>query len=630
MGPLSRFSDAGATAGNPASRHESFVGRDPAEILSAVFGYKAFRGDQAGIVAHVIGGGDALVLMPTGGGKSLCYQIPALARPGVTIVVSPLLSLMRNQVDELEAAGVRAGALNSQTDYAEASRITAAVRTGRIDLVYVAPERFEVESFQRLLGQAPIALFAIDEAHCVSQWGHDFRPSYLEVGRVCAKFPSVPRIALTGTADPVTERDMIERLNLSGVRVFRTSFDRPNIAYSVVEKTDLRRQLLGFLAPRRGQNGIVYCLSRSKVEKIAEFLRAQGYDAVPYHAGLDSQIRRENQDHFIRGDGVIAVATVAFGMGINKPDVRFVAHTDIPANLEAYYQETGRAGRDGLPAAAWMAYGSQDILERRRQIDESQADAAFKRIRHHRLQTMIGYAETAQCRRAVVLRFFGESHPGFCGQCDRCLHPAEKIDGTREAQMLLSASVRTCERYGGGHLIDVVMGERTKKILETRHTELPTFGVGADRPREFWQRALRQCIALGLLWSPPGSHGGLVVTTEGRRVLRGERKVELIKPSGVTRPAAVSKMADLAGDLPEGQKPLFEALRVLRAAIAREQSVPAYIIFPDRTLIDMVARMPRNLTEFGAVIGVGEAKRVRYGVRFLEVLNQHRVGEAPD
>jgi len=597
--------------------------RTAREILSAVFGYGGFRGSQEEIVGHVIGGGDALVLMPTGGGKSLCYQIPALVRGGVAVVVSPLLSLMRNQVQELEAAGVRAASLSSETDYAEPQRISAAVRSGEAGLLYVAPERFAVEGFQRLLEQSPVSLFAIDEAHCVSQWGHDFRPSYLEVGRICSMFPHVPRIALTGTADPVTEHDMVERLGLSGARIFRASFDRPNISYTVVPRTDGRNQLFEFLEPRRGQSGIVYCLSRNKVEETAKLLRARGYDAVPYHAGLDPSVRRGNQDYFIKGEDVVVVATVAFGMGINKPDVRFVAHLEMPPTLEAYYQETGRAGRDGLPAAAWLAYGAQDLLERRRQIDESPGDEEFKRIRHQRLQTMIAYAESAECRRAVVLRFFGESHPGGCGQCDRCLHPVETVDGTQEAKMLLSACVRTGERYGGRHLVDVVMGERSKKVLEAGHAALPTFGVGADRPLEFWQHSLRQFIAVGLFCSPPGAHGGLAVTGEGRRALRGERSVEIVKPSSVARRVA-ARGAQPAAELPPERKALFDALRSLRAAIAREQSVPPYVVFSDRTLMDMVARMPRGLGEFGSVHGVGDAKRKRYGLRFLEVVDRHR------
>jgi ATP-dependent DNA helicase RecQ len=601
------------------------VGAEPLDILKRVFGYDAFRGQQQAIIERTIAGEDSLVLMPTGGGKSMCYQIPAIARPGVAIIVSPLLALMYDQVQALAAAGVRAGALNSDMPYDEIQRIEGAMLSGGVDIVYVAPERFRNERFLRLLREADLSLFAIDEAHCVSQWGHDFRPDYLEVGKICAEFEGVPRIALTGTADPATKQDMLERLHLGGAEVFVSSFDRPNITYEVVEKTEPRKQLLEYLDKHRGESGVVYCLSRKKVEEVAAHLRSRGFDAVHYHAGLDKETKRQHQDRFMKGEGVIAVATVAFGMGIDKPDVRFVAHMDLPSSLEAYYQETGRAGRDGLPAHAWMVYGLADVVQRRQMIDQSEGDDAHKRIMHQRLQALVGYVESASCRRGVVLRYFGEDHHGNCCNCDRCLNPVKTYDGTLDATKVLRAAQGTGERYGGGHLIDVLVGQRTPKVVERRHAELPVFGTGSDKHRDAWQHILRQLVSAGFLASPPEAHGGLVITDEGRQILKGGRQVDLVDPPDNRpkfKPEATSKK--IVGDLPPARQELFQALRALRSDIARRDGVPPYVVFNDQSLLSMVSVMPQTLSDMARVHGVGQSKLEKYGAAFLEVVEKHR------
>lgn len=597
-------------------------GRAPRDVLREVFGYSDFRGQQADIVEAAIRGEDVLVLMPTGAGKSMCFQVPALARDGVTIVVSPLLALIKNQVDTLRQAGVRAAELSSNVALSEIQSIEKAMRAGEIDLLYVAPERFVTDRFQSLLRQSPVSLFAIDEAHCVSQWGHDFRPDYLEVGRICSEYKSVPRIALTATADPATERDMIERLHLKGARVFRSSFDRPNISYTVAEKAEPTKQLLDFVGAHKGQSGIVYCLSRKKVEEVADMLQRKGYDAIPYHAGLDKSVRSTNQDRFIKGEGVIAVATVAFGMGIDKPDVRFVAHMDMPQSLEAYYQETGRAGRDGLASDTLLLYGLQDIVLRRQMIDEGEGDAEHKRRMHKRLQQFVGYVESADCRRAVVLRYFGETHGGGCGNCDRCRTPAETYDGTADAILVLGAARGSRERFGAGHLVDIVSGNATDKVRANRHQHLDAFGKGAEKSKHHWQAVIRQLVALGLMNSIPDRNGGMALTEDGIDVLNGGSNVNLVKPRPRVRSASRSA-SPAAAEIPAEQQDLWNDLRKLRSELAREQGMPPYIIFQDTTLLGMMQAMPKDLHEMSKIPGVGTSKLDRYGEQFLEIITRH-------
>ncbi|HKX37647.1 MAG TPA: DNA helicase RecQ, partial [Burkholderiales bacterium] len=498
---------------------------DALRILNEVFGYPAFRGRQAEVVAHVAGGGDALVLMPTGSGKSLCYQVPALLREGMAVVVSPLIALMQDQVEALAELGVRAAFLNSTLSGAQAAAVEARARRGELDLLYVAPERLMMERCLELLGQCRLALIAIDEAHCVSQWGHDFRPEYLQLAILRERFPGVPRVALTATADAQTRAEILERLELPGARAFVSSFDRPNIRYRIVEKDDARRQLLDFIrAEHAGEAGIVYCLSRRKVDEVATFLSSQGMTALPYHAGMDGEARRRHQERFRREDAVVMVATIAFGMGIDKPDVRFVAHLDLPKSVEGYYQETGRAGRDGLPADAWMAYGLQDVVQLRRMIDESEAAEAHKRTQAAKLDAMLGLCETAECRRVRLLGYFGEA-AGPCGNCDTCLDPPATFDGTEAAQQLLSCVYRTGQRFGAMHVIDVLRGEATDKVTGRGHERLSTFGIGAARSGREWRAIARQCVALGLLEVDHGAYGALRLTAASRAVLKGEQRV---------------------------------------------------------------------------------------------------------
>jgi ATP-dependent DNA helicase RecQ len=595
----------------------------PIELLHSVFGYAAFRGAQAQIVEHVAAGGDALVLMPTGGGKSVCYQIPALLRQGVGIVVSPLIALMQDQVDALSQLGVRAAFLNSSQDADAARGVQRRLFAGELDLLYVAPERLVTEGFMRALERMRaghgLALFAIDEAHCVSQWGHDFRPEYLQLSMLAERFPEVPRIALTATADALTRAEIVTKLKLGEAREFVASFDRPNIRYRVVEKDSARTQLRAFLAGHPREAGIVYCVSRKKVEDTAEWLADQGVRALPYHAGLDAQTRRLHQQRFLREDGIVMVATIAFGMGIDKPDVRFVAHLDLPRSLEGYYQETGRAGRDGEPAEAWLAYGLADVVLLKSWIEQSEAPAEQKRIEGMKLDAMLGYCETASCRRVILLNYFGEAAQP-CGNCDVCLDPPQTWDGTVAAQKLMSAVLRTGSRFGAGHLIDILRGKATDRVKQWRHDRLPTFGVGADLDEVAWRAVARQLVALGLLRADAERYGALAVTSEARPVLRGESRLELRR----ARPHAAGGRRSESrrdADLAAGVDPaLLDALRALRRELAQAQSVPAYVVFHDATLRELARLRPTSESELRGVAGIGEHKLRRYGARVLEVL----------
>jgi ATP-dependent DNA helicase RecQ len=593
--------------------------RDPLDVLSAVFGHRAFRGQQEEVVRHVAGGGDAVVLFPTGAGKSLCYQIPALCRPGVGIVVSPLIALMRDQVEALRQAGVRAAALNSALDPEEARAVRRELRTGELDLLYVAPERLTTPGFLDLIAGVNIALFAIDEAHCVSQWGHDFRPEYGELGRLAELFPGVPRIALTATADPMTRADILARLALTEARVFATSFDRPNISYAIVERENARRQLLDFLGRHKGNSGIVYCLSRAKVEDTARWLETEGFRALPYHAGMPAAERSRNQDAFLREEGLCLVATVAFGMGIDKPDVRYVAHLDLPASIEAYYQETGRAGRDGLPAEAWMAYGLADLVQRRRMIEDGGAPQEIKRIEMGKLDALVALCETAGCRRQAILTHFGEAHAGNCGNCDTCLSPVATWDGTEAARKAMSAIYRTGQRFGAGHVVDVVLGRATEKVSRFMHDRLPVFGVGKELDQRGWSSVIRQLVALGLVRVDHSSHGALVLDETARPVLRGERAI-VMRRDRAAKAADTRRALANALVLPERDQPVFDALKALRLKLAREQGVPPYVVFHDSTLRAMATERPANIGQLKALSGVGSAKADRYGAAFLAEL----------
>jgi len=592
--------------------------RAPETILADVFGHGAFRGQQGAVVHHVTGGGDAVVLFPTGAGKSLCYQVPALCRPGVAIVVSPLIALMRDQVEALRQAGVAAAMLNSALNPEEARRVREDLREDRLKLLYVAPERLVTAGFQQMLQDAHISLFAIDEAHCVSQWGHDFRPEYRELTGIAANFPGVPRMALTATADAATRADIIERLGLQGARVFASSFDRPNISYSIVQRQKGREQLLEFLAARKGESGIVYCLSRRKVEETAAWLGAQGVRALPYHAGLEAAERSRNQDVFLKEDGVVMAATIAFGMGIDKPDVRFVAHLDMPGSVEAYYQETGRAGRDGDPAAAWMCYAMSDVVLRRRMIDAGAAPDEVKQIERAKLNALLNICETTRCRRQAILVWFGEAHPGNCGNCDNCLNPADRWDATDAVIKAMSAIYRTGERFGVMHVVDVLTGKATDKVARLGHDQLQVFGKGADIDAKTWQSVLRQISASGLV-AVGTEHGGLSLTEEARPVLRGERKV-MLRRDFTRKRARGERNAAIMAEMGEGGAELFARLRKARAEIAREQGVPAYVILHDSTLRAMAQARPSTLEALARLPGVGKAKLDRYGAAFLKVI----------
>jgi len=600
------------------------------QILHDVFGYPAFRGEQQAIVEHVAGGGDALVLMPTGGGKSLCYQIPSLLRRGVGIVVSPLIALMQDQVDALTQLGVRAAFLNSSLS-AEAGRaVFGRLMRGELDLLYVAPERLLMDSFLGYLDELQdgpgLALFAIDEAHCVSQWGHDFRPEYRELTVLHQRFPAVPRIALTATADAPTRREIVERLALEEARQFVSSFDRPNIRYRVTQKNNARKQLQDFLEAEHPRDaGIVYCLSRKKVEETAAWLKEQGWDALPYHAGLDAATRNKNQARFLREEGVIMVATVAFGMGIDKPNVRFVAHLDLPKSMEGYYQETGRAGRDGLPANAWMAYGLGDVVSMRQMLSSGEASEERKRLELRKLDALLGYCESTGCRHQSILRYFGEEHPGACGQCDNCLEPVDTWDATQAAQMALSCVYRTGQRFGVGHLIDVLLGKHTPQVEKFRHQSLSTFGIGEGLTQPQWSSVYRQLVAAGLLEVDMEAYGGLRLSEEARPVLRGEREVWLRRdPAPAKRKTSKAERASRSKEdyAAAGEDPLWQALKDKRLELARELGVPPYVIFHDSTLLEILNRRPASLADMAEISGVGQAKLEKFGRAFLRVVEE--------
>ena len=603
----------------------SDLGARALEILDTVFGYPAFRGQQADIVEHVASGGDALVLMPTGGGKSLCYQIPALLRDGVGVVVSPLIALMQDQVDALAEVGVRAAFLNSTQTYEESMRIERLVRTGEIDLVYVAPERLMTPRCLDLFEASKIALFAIDEAHCVSQWGHDFRPEYIKLSILHERFPNVPRIALTATADHQTRAEIALRLQLEDARQFVSSFDRPNIRYQIVEKANGRKQLLDFISTEHaGDAGIVYCLSRKKVEETAEFLNENGIRALPYHAGMEYAKRSANQARFLREESIVMVATIAFGMGIDKPDVRFVCHLDLPKSIEGYYQETGRGGRDGLPASAWMAYGLQDVVLQRRMIDESDADDGFKRVLGMKLDAMLGLCETLTCRRVRLLEYFGE-RASPCGNCDTCLIPPVSFDGTVPVQKLLSAIYRVDQRFAAGHVIDVLRGVSSERITQWHHDSLSVYGIGAERTEQEWRAILRQAIALGLVTVDHEVYSSLKLTDAARPVLKGGQQVQLRqyqKPVKPKRAPGSSAKAHPEMELSKSEQAIFEKLRWWRVETARSHGVPAYVIFVDATLREIAKVKPSSLDDLRGVTGVGEKKLVSYGDEIVAIINE--------
>lgn len=601
----------------------------PQHILQDVFGYSQFRHQQQAIVEHVIGGQDALVLMPTGGGKSLCYQIPALARDGLAIVVSPLIALMQDQVEALQQLGVNAAFLNSSLSAEDNSRITRQVLAGEIKLLYVAPERLMVGSFLSLLDEVQqhvgLALFAIDEAHCVSQWGHDFRPEYRQLTVLHNRFPEVPRIALTATADAPTRAEIISQLNLENARQFVSSFDRPNIRYHVGIKNNARQQLQAFLEREHPNDaGIIYCLSRKKVEETAAWLVEKGWSALPYHAGLPAQLREHHQRRFLREEGIIMVATIAFGMGIDKPNVRFVAHLDLPKSMEGYYQETGRAGRDGLQANAWMVYGMGDVVSMRQMLDSGEASEERKRLERLKLDALLGYCESTACRHQTILRYFGESHPGACDQCDNCLHPVETWQATQVAQMALSCVFRTGQRFGVGHLIDVLMGKATPQVERFNHDKVSTFGIGKTLNQAQWSGVYRQLIAAGMLEADMAAYGGLKLTEAARPVLKGEQEVWLRRDAEPEKRMSKAERSARAKEAFEGANddPLWQALKTKRLELAREQGVPPYVIFHDSTLLEIHNRKPQTLDEMGQISGIGQAKLQKYGDAFLQVLEE--------
>ncbi|GAA4167335.1 RecQ family ATP-dependent DNA helicase [Gryllotalpicola koreensis] len=631
----------------------------PLEVLHRVFGYSGFRGDQAAIIDQLVAGGDAVVLMPTGGGKSLTYQIPSLIRRGTGVVISPLIALMQDQVDALRAVGVRAEFLNSTQSIDERRQVERDFLAGSLDLLYVAPEGLTTPRVQELLKQGEIALFAIDEAHCVSQWGHDFRPDYLWLSNLAELWPSVPRIALTATATEATHRELTERLALQNAKHFVASFDRPNIQYRIVPKDEVRQQLVAFIREQQAASvdaagvpvpaaGIVYALSRATVEKTAEFLVSKGIDAMPYHAGLEASVRARTQSRFLREDGVVIVATIAFGMGIDKPDVRFVAHVDLPKSVEGYYQETGRAGRDGAPSVAWLAYGLADVVQQRQLIDKSPGDRAFKQRMGQHLDAMLALCETVSCRRVNLLSYFGQEYLGStaasaaaaqeptgllppaapaCGNCDTCLAPPETFDGTVPAQKLLSTVVRLKrernQQFGAGHLIDILMGKVTPRVSQHGHDRLATWGIGNELNQAQWRGVVRQLLATGLLAVSDDGYGTLVITDASTAVLRGERRVELrrdVHESAGRATARTPRVRVGEAELPEAARPLFEALREWRAATAREQSVPAYIVFGDATLRAVAAARPARLEDLEGITGIGAKKLEQYGEALLEVV----------
>ena len=601
----------------------------PQQILQNIFGYSQFRHQQQAIVEHVIAGHDALVLMPTGGGKSLCYQVPALAREGLAIIVSPLIALMQDQVDALQQLGVNAAFLNSSLSAEENQRITRQVIAGDIKLIYVAPERLMLSSFLSLLDEVHqhvgLALFAIDEAHCVSQWGHDFRPEYRQLTVLHERFPEVPRIALTATADAPTRAEIISQFKLENAQQFVSSFDRPNIRYYVGIKNNARQQLQAFLTREHPNDaGIIYCLSRRKVEETAAWLVDKGWSALPYHAGLPAQLREHNQRRFLREEGIIMVATIAFGMGIDKPNVRFVAHLDLPKSMEGYYQETGRAGRDGLPANAWMVYGMGDVVSMRQMLDSGEASEERKRLERLKLDALLGYCESTACRHQSILRYFGESHPGACDQCDNCLHPVETWQATQIAQMALSCVYRTSQRFGAGHLIDVLTGKLTPQVERFGHEKVSTFGIGKTLNQAQWSGVYRQLIAAGLLEADMVAYGGLKLTEAARPILKGEQEVWLRRDAEPERRLSNAERSARAKEAFEGANddPLWQALKAKRLELAKEQGVPPYVIFHDSTLLEIHNRKPQTLNQMGQISGVGQAKLQKHGDVFLQVLEE--------
>tara|TARA_B100000497_G_scaffold14040_1_gene16167 strand:- start:2406 stop:4196 length:1791 start_codon:yes stop_codon:yes gene_type:complete len=593
--------------------------KDPQQILQHVFGFPDFRAPQDEIISTLVDGGDVLVLMPTGGGKSLCYQIPAIAREGVGVVVSPLIALMQNQVDALKQLGVSATFLNSTLAFETVHRIEQSLRQGEVDLLYLAPERLVQPATLALLRELDISLFAIDEAHCVSQWGHDFRADYLHLNILATEFPSVPRIALTATADIRTRTEIVSRLSLDDARQFIVGFDRPNIRYRIALKTNPRQQLLQFLKnEHRNDAGIIYCLSRRKTEETATWLSQQGFEALPYHAGLDSETRAKNQARFLNEESIIIVATIAFGMGIDKPDVRFVAHLDLPKTVESYYQETGRAGRDGEAANAWLVYGLQDVIKLRQMMENSEGSDEHKRAEQHRLNAMLGLCEITSCRRHALLRYFDEDSPERCGNCDTCIDPVDTWDGTEAAQKALSAVFRTDQRFGVNHLIDVLQGSNTEKIRQFEHDKLSTFGIGQTLDINQWRSVFRQLVARGYLSVDLERYGALRLEQKCRPLLKGEQQIELRRDSGKKAVARQTK-TPLPEDINVG---LWEALRECRRLFAEAQGVPPYVIFHDKTLREMAEQMPQNTSEFGLLTGVGERKLEKYSEAFLAVIQE--------
>lgn len=594
---------------------------DPLSVLQTVFGYETFRDRQEDIIRHVIGGESCFVLMPTGGGKSLCYQIPALCRDGVALVISPLIALMEDQVLSLREVGIRAATLNSSLDFEAVKAVYRGLNDGTIDLLYVSPERLQVPDFLARLDEVKIALIAVDEAHCISQWGHDFRPEYRQISALRERYKGVPLIALTATADEPTRRDIMGQLGIE--TIFLGGFDRPNIRYEVSVKDGGRSQLLKFLQTReRDESGIIYCMSKRKVDETAAMLRNEGYDAIPYHAGMDSQARSANQNRFLKEEGVIVVATIAFGMGINKPNVRFVAHLDLPKNIEAYYQETGRAGRDGLPSVAWMVYGMQDVAHLRRMIDESDSPAMQKQLEVRKLNAFLGYCETVRCRRQVLLQYFGDSCAP-CGNCDTCLSPPQSMDGTIAAQKVLSCIARTKEGFGAAYIIDILTGKDDERIRKNGHDQLSTFGIGAEHSHKEWQSIIRQMVSFNLLSVDMEHHGVIRITEAGVKFLKEKQSIQLrIDP----RPSGIKQARSKAGAeavLSEGDQALYRKLKALRLIIAKDQNLPPYVIFHDRTLVEMAVMKPASLVEMGHIGGVGQSKLSRYGQSFLSVLQTH-------
>ena len=590
----------------------------PQKILEDVFGYPEFRGQQQSIIEATLQGRDSLVIMPTGGGKSLCYQIPAMLKEGTGLVVSPLIALMQDQVTALRELGIAAEFLNSSQSPDERREVMTKLRQGRLQLLYVAPERLVTEHTKSMLRDIPLSIIAIDEAHCVSQWGHDFRSDYLGLGDLGALFPGVPRMAVTATATGKTREEIVARLELNEPNIFVAPFDRPNIGYAVQVKSDARGQLLKFLQTHRGEAGIVYCLSRKKTESIASWLCGQGFEALPYHAGLAPEVRRENQRRFLAEDGLVIVATIAFGMGIDKPDVRFVAHLDLPKSIESYYQETGRAGRDDEPADAWMVYGLQDVVRLRQMLDESQADEEYKRYEGFKLDALLGWCEVTGCRRRPLLAYFGDSQDKDCGNCDGCLTPANTWDGAEAAQKLLSAVYRSGQRFGAAHLVDVLLGKETDKVLQHGHDQLSVFGIGKDLPSTTWRSVARQLIVAGYLRSDAARFGALILTETSRGVLRGETPLRFREdPKG---PIAVTRRPAKERVVAEENLELWDALRACRQSFANEHNVPAYVIFHDKTLHEMLAYRPQTAAEMLEISGVGQIKFDRYGDGFLTIL----------